>query len=168
MHCPFCRFEDTRVIDSRLARDGDQVRRRRECQRCSERFTTYEAAERSLPRVVKRDGRREPFDEEKLRKGLTLACEKRAVSTETIDSIISRISRKTLGSGKREVRSSGIGEWAMHELRLVDQVAYVRFASVYRSFDDVLAFKELIERVEQDLAPEMRKGQLSLIADELD
>lgn len=168
MHCPFCRFEDTRVIDSRLARDGDQVRRRRECQRCSERFTTYEAAERSLPRVVKRDGRREPFDEEKLRKGLTLACEKRAVSTETIDSIISRISRKTLGSGKREVRSSDIGEWAMHELRLVDQVAYVRFASVYRSFDDVLAFKELIERVEQDLAPEMRKGQLSLIADELD
>ncbi|MYB88647.1 MAG: transcriptional repressor NrdR [Proteobacteria bacterium] len=168
MHCPFCRFEDTRVIDSRLARDGDQVRRRRECLRCSERFTTYEAAERSLPRVVKRDGRREPFDEEKLRKGLTLACEKRAVSTETIDSIISRISRKTLGSGKREVRSSSIGEWAMQELRMVDQVAYVRFASVYRSFEDVRAFKELIERVEQDLAPEMRKGQLSLIADELD
>ncbi|MCY3803995.1 MAG: transcriptional regulator NrdR [Gammaproteobacteria bacterium] len=168
MHCPFCRFEDTRVIDSRLARDGDQVRRRRECQRCSERFTTYEAAERSLPRVVKRDGRREPFDEEKLRKGLTLACEKRAVSTETIDSIISRISRNTLGSGKREVRSSSIGEWAMQELRMVDQVAYVRFASVYRSFEDVRAFKELIERVEQDLAPEMRKGQLSLIADELD
>ena len=168
MHCPFCRFEDTRVIDSRLARDGDQVRRRRECLQCSERFTTYEAAERSLPRVVKRDGRREPFDEEKLRKGLTLACEKRAVSTETIDSIISRISRNTLGSGKREVRSSSIGEWAMHELRLVDQVAYVRFASVYRSFEDVRAFKELIERVEQDLAPEMRKGQLPLIADELD
>lgn len=168
MHCPFCRFEDTRVIDSRLAREGDQVRRRRECMRCGERFTTYEATERALPRVVKRDGRREPFDEEKLRKGLTLACEKRPVPTETIDLIINRISRKTLASGKREVRSSSIGEWAMHELRLVDQVAYVRFASVYRSFEDVLAFKELIERVEQDLAPEMRKGQLSLIADEPD
>lgn len=168
MHCPFCRFEDTRVIDSRLAREGDQVRRRRECLRCEERFTTYEATERTLPRVVKRDGRREPFDEEKLRKGLTLACEKRPVPTETIDLIINRISRKTLASGKREVRSSDIGEWAMHELRLVDQVAYVRFASVYRSFEDVRAFKDLIERVEKDLAPEMRKGQLSLIADELD
>lgn len=168
MHCPFCRFEDTKVIDSRLAREGDQVRRRRECLQCKERFTTYEAAERNLPRVVKRDGRREPFDEEKLRKGLTLACEKRPVATETLDSVINRISRKASGLGKREVRASNIGEWTMHELRMIDQVAYVRFASVYRSFEDVRAFKDLIERVENDLAPEMRKGQLSLIADESD
>lgn len=168
MHCPFCRFEDTKVIDSRLAREGDQVRRRRECLQCKERFTTYEAAERSLPRVVKRDGRREPFDEEKLRKGLTLACEKRPVATETLDSVINRVSRKAMGLGKREVRASNIGDWTMQELRAIDQVAYVRFASVYRSFEDVQAFKDLIERVEKDLAPEMRKGQLPLIIDEPD
>ncbi|MDE0250335.1 MAG: transcriptional regulator NrdR [Gammaproteobacteria bacterium] len=168
MHCPFCHFEDTKVIDSRLAREGDQVRRRRECLRCKERFTTYEAAERSLPRIVKRDGRREPFDEEKLRKGLTLACEKRPVATETLDSLISRIIRKALALGKREVRASSIGDWAMQELRAIDQVAYVRFASVYRSFEDVRAFKDLIERVEKDLDPEMRKGQLSLIIDDAD
>ncbi len=168
MYCPFCRFEDTKVIDSRLAREGDQVRRRRECLQCKERFTTYEAAERSLPRIVKRDGRREPFDEEKLRKGLILACEKRPVATETLDSVISRITRKALALGKREVNAGSIGDWAMQELRSIDQVAYVRFASVYRSFEDVRAFKDLIERVEQDLAPEMRKGQLPLMIGEPD
>ena len=168
MHCLFCHFEDTKVIDSRLAREGDQVRRRRECLQCKERFTTYEVAERSLPRIVKRDGRREPFDEEKLRKGLTLACEKRPVATETLDSLISRITRKALALGKREVRASSIGDWAMQELRAIDQVAYVRFASVYRSFEDVRAFKDLIERVEKDLDPEMRKGQLPLIIEDSD
>ena len=168
MHCLFCHFEDTKVIDSRLAREGDQIRRRRECLQCKERFTTYEVAERSLPRIVKRDGRREPFDEEKLRKGLTLACEKRPVATETLDSLISRITRKALALGKREVRASSIGDWAMQELRAIDQVAYVRFASVYRSFEDVRAFKDLIERVEKDLDPEMRKGQLPLIIEDSD
>ncbi len=168
MRCPFCHSEDTKVVDSRLASEGDQVRRRRECINCSERFTTYECAERNLPRVVKRDERREPFSEEKLRKGITLACEKRPVPTEKIDAIISRISHKSLGLGEREIPASLIGEWTMMELRALDQVAYVRFASVYRSFEDVQAFKEIIDRVENDLTPEMLESQLSLISDDFD
>ena len=168
MRCPFCRSEETKVVDSRLASEGDQVRRRRECLKCSERFTTYEYAERNLPRVVKRDGRREPFNEEKLRKGITLACEKRPIPTEKIDATINRISHKALGIGEREIPANLIGEWAMLELRSIDQVAYVRFASVYRSFEDVQAFKEIIDRVENDLTPEMLESQLSLISDDFD
>ena len=168
MRCPFCRSEDTKVVDSRLASEGDQVRRRRECLRCTERFTTYECAERNLPRVVKRDSRREPFNEQKLRIGITLACEKRPVATEIIDAAINRISHKALGIGEREISAEIIGEWAMQELRAVDQVAYVRFASVYRSFEDVQAFKDIIDRVEKDLTPEMLEIQLSLITDDFD
>ena len=168
MRCPFCRSEDTKVVDSRLTSEGDQVRRRRECLRCAERFTTYENAERNLPRIVKRDGRREPFNEEKLRKGVTLACEKRPIETEKIDATINRISHRALGAGEREIPTNRIGEWVMQELRVIDQVAYVRFASVYRSFEDVQEFKEIIDNVENDLPPEMLKNQLSLISDEFD
>ncbi len=168
MHCPFCRSEETKVIDSRLASEGYQVRRRRECLDCNERFTTFETAERSMPRVVKHDGRREPFNEEKLRKGIILACEKRPVATELIDASISLISRKALGVGEREISAKIIGEWVMQELRSLDQVAYVRFASVYMSFEDVQAFKDLIDRVENELTPEMLKSQLSLISDDID
>ena len=144
------------------------MRRRRECLDCNERFTTFEVAERNLPRVVKHDGRREPFNEDKLRKGITLACEKRPVSTEQIDIAISHISRKALGVGEREIPAKVIGEWVMQELRSLDQVAYVRFASVYMSFEDVQAFKDIIDRVENDLTPEMLKSQLSLIVEDSD
>ncbi len=168
MHCPFCKSEETKVIDSRLASEGYQVRRRRECLSCNERFTTFESAERNLPRVVKHDGRREPFNEEKLRKGIILACEKRPVPTEHIDASINLISRKALGVGEREIPAKVIGEWVMQELRSLDQVAYVRFASVYMSFEDVQAFKDIIDRVENDLTPEMLKNQLALIVDETD
>ena len=168
MRCPFCRSEDTKVVDSRLANEGFQVRRRRECLSCNERYTTYESAERNLPRVVKRDGRREPFNEEKLRKGVTLACEKRPVATDILDATINRIIHKATSIGEREISTQSIGEWTMSELREVDQVAYVRFASVYRSFEDVQAFKDIIDRVENDLSPEMLKSQLSLISDEFD
>ncbi|WP_026185998.1 transcriptional regulator NrdR [Thioalkalivibrio thiocyanodenitrificans] len=166
MRCPFCGAPDTRVIDSRLAGEGDQVRRRRECLSCSERFTTYENAELNMPRVVKRDGSREPFTEEKLKSGMLQALEKRAVSTDRVEEAVARIKRKLLGQGEREVSSRHIGEWVMEELRGLDQVAYIRFASVYLSFADVQAFREVIERLEKDLTPEMRKHQMPLLGDE--
>lgn len=166
MHCPFCGAPDTRVIDSRLAGEGDQVRRRRECTSCSERFTTYETAELAMPRVVKRDGSREPFAEEKLKSGMLHALEKRAVSTDRVEEAVARIKRKLLAQGEREVESRRIGEWVMEELRGLDQVAYIRFASVYLSFADVQAFREVIERLEKDLTPEMRKHQIPLLGEE--
>jgi transcriptional repressor NrdR len=166
MRCPFCGAPDTRVIDSRLAGEGDQVRRRRECTSCSERFTTYETAELAMPRVVKRDGSREPFSEDKLKSGMLHALEKRAVSTDRVEEAVARIKRKLLGQGEREVESRHIGEWVMEELRGLDQVAYIRFASVYLSFADVQAFREVIERLEKDLTPEMRKHQMPLLGDE--
>ena len=147
MHCPFCGTPDTRVIDSRLSAEGDKVRRRRECPGCNARFTTYELAELVIPPVVKRDNRREPFLEEKLRAGLLRALEKRPVSVERIEAAILRI--KNRASSERELSSQQIGEWVMDELRDLDQVAYVRFASVYRSFQDVNAFREEIERLQQ-------------------
>ena len=149
MHCPFCGTPDTRVVDSRLLAEGDKVRRRRECLRCNARFTTYEVAELLMPPVVKRDGRREPFQEEKLRTGLMRALEKRPVSAERIDDIILRVKNLIRASGERELSSQQIGEWVMSELRQVDPVAYVRFASVYRSFEDVNAFREEVERLQQ-------------------
>ncbi len=149
MHCPFCGTPDTRVVDSRLLAEGDKVRRRRECLRCNARFTTYEVAELLMPPVVKRDGRREPFQEEKLRTGLMRALEKRPVSAERIDDIILRVKNQIRASGERELSSQQIGEWVMIELRRVDPVAYVRFASVYRSFEDVNAFREEVERLQQ-------------------
>jgi transcriptional repressor NrdR len=150
MFCPFCRSEETKVIDSRLASEGYQVRRRRECLNCNERFTTFESAERNLPRVVKHDGRREPFNEEKLRKGIILACEKRPVATEHIDTAINLISRKALGVGEREIPAKIIGEWVMQELRTLDQVAYVRFASVYRHFEDINSFKDELNKLSDE------------------
>ncbi len=147
MHCPFCGTPDTRVIDSRLSAEGDKVRRRRECPGCNARFTTYELAELVIPLVVKRDNRREPFLEEKLRAGLLRALEKRPVSVERIEAAILRI--KNRASSERELSSQKIGEWVMDELRDLDQVAYIRFASVYRSFQDLNAFREEIERLQQ-------------------
>jgi transcriptional repressor NrdR len=166
MHCPFCRAQNTRVIDSRLSGDGDQIRRRRECLSCHERFTTYEEAELSLPRVVKQDGRREPFSEDKLRNGMLRALERRPVETDRMEAAIHRIKRRAMTTGEREVGSRQIGEWVMQELRSLDQVAYVRFASVYRSFEDVQAFRDLIERLERDLTPEMLKSQMPLLSEE--
>ena len=151
MHCPFCGTPDTRVIDSRLSAEGDKVRRRRECPGCNARFTTYELAELVIPLVVKRDNRREPFLEEKLRAGLLRALEKRPVSVERIEAAILRI--KNRASSERELSSQQIGEWVMDELRDLDQVAYVRFASVYRSFQDVNAFRDEIERLQQAIHP---------------
>lgn len=168
MRCPFCGSPETKVIDSRLAGEGDQVRRRRECLGCAERFTTYETAELSLPRVVKRDGSREPFNEDKLRAGMMRALERRPVETERVEDAVNRIKRRLLAAGEREVKSSRVGEWVMEALRGLDQVAYIRFASVYLSFEDVQAFRDLIERLEKDLTPEMRKSQMPLIADETD
>lgn len=149
MRCPFCQAQETRVIDSRLAGEGDQVRRRRECLQCAERFTTYESAELLMPQVVKRDGSREALDDRKLRTGLLRALEKRPVATEAIEAAISRILKRIRLTGEREVAARQIGEWVMGELRELDQVAYVRFASVYRSFQDVSAFREVIDGLEQ-------------------
>ena len=152
MHCPFCAEPDTRVIDSRLSTDGDQVRRRRECTSCNERFTTYETAELTLPRVVKQDGSRVPFNEDKLTAGMMRALEKRPVSTEQIDEAINRIKHNLLAAGEREVASSQIGDWVMEELLALDQVAYIRFASVYLDFGDINAFRVAIEKIEQNKA----------------
>ena len=149
MRCPFCQAQETRVIDSRLAGEGDQVRRRRECLQCAERFTTYESAELVMPRVVKRDGSREALNDRKLRTGLLRALEKRPVATEAVEAAISRILKRIRLAGEREVAARQIGEWVMAELRELDQVAYVRFASVYRSFQDVSAFREVIDGLEQ-------------------
>lgn len=148
MRCPFCHTHDTRVVDSRLAAEGDQVRRRRECVGCNERFTTYESAELVMPRVVKRDGTRVLFDDLRLRNGMLRALEKRPVATEAVDSALSKIRQRIQAFGDGEVPASQIGQWVMEELRELDQVAYVRFASVYRSFEDVSAFREVIEGLE--------------------
>ncbi len=147
MHCPFCNAPDTKVVDSRLATEGVQVRRRRECMQCGERYTTYESAELSLPRVIKSDGNRERFDENKIRRGLIKALEKRPVASESIDFVASQITKRLMSEGVREIPSHQLGEWVMDALRDLDQVAYVRFASVYRSFQDVNAFREEIEKL---------------------
>lgn len=152
MHCPFCGAADTKVIDSRLVADGDQVRRRRECTNteCGERFTTYESAELVMPRLIKSDGSREPFDEPKLRQGLQKALEKRPVSVEDVEAAIHRIKHALRATGEREVKSRILGEMVMAELKKLDQVAYVRFASVYRSFQDISEFRAEIDRLETD------------------
>jgi len=163
MRCPFCTDAETRVIDSRLVGEGDQIRRRRECTNCKERFTTYESAELNFPRIIKSDGRREPFKEEKLRGGILRAIEKRPVEMERVEVAVSNIMHKLRASGEREVKSRLVGDWVMEQLRGIDQVAYVRFASVYRSFEDVRAFLEEIERLEHELPPELKKSQLDLL-----
>ncbi len=166
MRCPFCGAADTKVIDSRLANEGDSVRRRRECLTCAERFTTFETAELIMPRVVKQNGIREPFDDQKLRRGIQRALEKRPVEIEEIDAAVNRILHRARGTGDREIPSRLIGEWVMDELREMDEVAYVRFASVYRSFQDVNAFREVIERLQNEPPAELRRNQLRLLDDE--
>lgn len=150
MHCPFCNAVDTKVIDSRLVAEGNQVRRRRECVTCEERFTTFETAELVMPRLVKSNGEREPFNEEKLRAGMEKALQKRPVSVEQIDEAVARINHSLRASGERELPSKVVGEKVMEELRKLDEVAYVRFASVYRSFKDLNEFREEIDRISQD------------------
>ncbi len=163
MRCPFCQAQDTRVVVSRLAREGEQVRRRRECARCAERFTTYETAELIMPQVVKRDGTRVPFADAKLRNGMLRALEKRPVATESMEAAVSRIRKRIQGRGGREIAASRIGDWVMEELRELDQVAYVRFASVYRSFEDVSAFREVIDGLENQPSAEARRRQIGLL-----
>ena len=167
MRCPFCEHTDTRVIDSRLQGEGDQIRRRRECQSCKVRFTTYETAELSLPRIVKGDGRREPFNDTKLRTGILKAREKRPVPIERVENSINQVKRRIREGGEREIEAVKIGQMVMDVLRDLDQVAYVRFASVYRSFEDLRAFLEEIERLENELPPSLREQQMELLqADE--
>lgn len=149
MYCPFCYANDTKVTDSRLIREGNQIRRRRECLICKERFTTYEIAELILPRIIKRDGRRDHFNEDKLRAGISRALEKRPISLEQIENAVNRIIHKSRVSGEREIPSKQLGEWVMEELHNLDQVAYVRFASVYRSFQDIKEFREEVSRLEK-------------------
>jgi len=153
MYCPFCTHPETKVIDSRLVADGEQIRRRREFISCGERFTTFESAELVMPRIIKQDGTREPFNEDKLRSGIHRALEKRPVSVEDVEAAIVRIKQKLRATGEREVPSRILGECVMAELRQLDQVAYVRFASVYRSFQDLDEFRAEIERISSPLSP---------------
>ena len=152
MNCPFCGHLEDKVVDSRESREGDAIRRRRQCLACERRFTTYERVEDSLPMVVKKDGRREPFERAKIVAGLKRACEKRPISVDTIEALVDRIERQLQEGGEREVTSRAIGETVMHELHELDGVAYVRFASVYRSFRDVREFMRELE----DLIAERR------------
>jgi transcriptional repressor NrdR len=149
MRCPVCSAQDTRVLDSRLVNEGDQVRRRRECNVCKERFTTFETAELTLPRIVKRDGNREPFEERKLRSGMLKALEKRPVDSDAIEAAINRIKKELMETGYREIPVQLLGEKVMKELSLLDHVAFVRFASVYRSFQDVSEFTDMIEGLQK-------------------
>ena len=151
MHCPFCGADDTKVIDSRLVADGDSVRRRRECQTCGERYTTFETAELVMPRVVKSNGSREPFNEQKLRNTLQKALEKRPVSIEEMDSALNRITHRLRATGERELPSREVGEAVMAELRTLDGIAYVRFASVYRDFQGISEFQAEIQKLNTEL-----------------
>lgn len=156
MKCPFCGDLDNRVIDSRLSKDGAVIRRRRECLECGRRFTTYERVEEVLPLVIKKDGRREPFDRMKILMGLKKACEKRPISITTLEKVVDKIEHKILESGEKEIPSSVVGEEIMRELYNLDHIAYVRFASVYRSFKDINQFmdelKDLLDRQKQEKA----------------
>jgi len=153
MLCPFCHTKDTRVIDSRDVSDGEEIRRRRECPNCGERFNTLESAQLKLPAVVKTDASREPFDEAKLRHGIGMATRKLAVGTEQIEAAVGHILKSLRVKGVREVESIAIGELVMEELKHLDPVAYVRFASVYRRFEDVQAFSETVQHLQQDATP---------------
>ena len=160
------RKQETKVIDSRLASEGAQVRRRRECLDCGERFTTFESAELVMPRIIKSNGAREPFDDDKLITGIMRALEKRPVESERVDAAISRLQHRLRASGEREIASRQVGEWVVNELRQLDQVAFVRFASVYRSFEDVNAFREEIERLEKEPTAEEKKDQIPLLPED--
>ena len=163
MHCPFCGAQDTKVYDSRLAPEGDQVRRRRECTSCSARFTTFEKAELQFPRVIKNDGARENFNENKVRSGIQRALEKRSVPADDIELALNHIRRKLMTVDDREIESRMIGEMVMDELEQIDHVAYVRFASVYRDFKDVGEFADEVERLRKVPTPELRDHQLDLL-----
>ena len=147
MRCPFCQSDDTKVLDTRLLDDGSQVRRRRECLACGERHSTRETVDLNLPRLIKSDQSRQSFNEEKLRSGLLKALEKRPVETAKIELAIQKIQRKLMAQNDREVLSSVVGEWVMEELHELDEVAYIRFASVYRQFQDIEAFKSEIDKL---------------------
>ncbi len=153
MKCPFCGHLEDKVVDSRSSKEGDAIRRRRECLKCEARFTTYERVEEVLPLVVKKDGRREPFDRQKILQGLLKACEKRPVGIVALEDVVSKIEKKLQESGEKEIASSVIGEEVMHALHKLDQVAYVRFASVYREFKDINEFMEEL----RELLKEERK-----------
>ena len=168
MHCPFCSFEDTKVIDSRLAGEGRQVRRRRECLSCGERFTTFETPELVMPYVTKRDDRREPFDVSKLRNGFLSALQKRPVQTEDIERSIEHIAHVLQTLGEREVSSRLIGDLVMEELRRLDEVGYVRFASIYRSFQDITEFQREIERLRSLPRSGADREQMSLLPEDED
>lgn len=168
MHCPFCNHEETKVIDSRLAGEGQQVRRRRECLECNERFTTFESAELVMPRVVKSDNRREPFDEQKMRASMHRALEKRPVSSDDFEKVIIRLVHKLQTLGEREIPSLMVGDLVMDELKNLDEVAYVRFASVYRRFQDITEFQEEIKRLKKTSISEISREQMSLLPDILD
>ena len=147
MKCPFCGNADTQVVETRVAEDGDFIRRRRQCASCEKRFTTYERPDLTFPAIVKKDGRRIDYERDKLRASMNLALRKRPVSTEQIDAAVERIEEKLLNLGAREISSNRIGELVMRELKKLDKVAYVRFASVYRSFEDIDEFKTLVDEV---------------------
>ncbi|WP_026333136.1 transcriptional regulator NrdR [Thioalkalivibrio sp. ALM2T] len=167
MRCPSCHDQDTRVVDSRVAGpEQEQIRRRRQCRACGARFTTFERAEFSLPRVVKRSGERVAFDEEKLRSGLRRALHKRPVKTDDVERVIDDIKRQLSAVTAPEVKSDRIGEMVLAALHVLDHVAYIRFASIYLSFASVQSFREAIERLEDDLSPEMRRSQMRLIDEE--
>ena len=150
MKCPFCSYEESKVIDSRLVADSSQIRRRRECNKCNERWTTFELADLLMPKIVKQDKSRVPFDEIKLKEGISRSLEKRPVSEEDFETLIEQIKRDIRGFGEREVSSRGIGETVMKHLRKIDEVAFVRFASVYRSFQDPLEFSEEVKKLSSD------------------
>ena len=168
MYCPFCAHEETKVIDSRLAGEGRQVRRRRQCLDCNERFTTFESAELVMPRLIKSDNSRQPFDESKLRNSMVRALEKRPVSSDDIEQAIGRLIHKLRTMGEREVPSRLIGDLVMEELRDLDEVAYVRFASVYRSFQDVTEFQDEIRRLQEISDESMAREQMSLLPELFD
>lgn len=163
MYCPFCSSEETKVIDSRLAGEGRQIRRRRQCLACNERFTTFESAELVMPRLVKNDETRQPFDENKLRSSMVRALEKRPVSSDELEQAIGRLIHRLRTMGEREVPSRLVGDLVMEELRALDEVAYVRFASVYRSFQDVTEFEEEIKRLQKISETAASREQMSLL-----
>ena len=163
MHCPFCSHEETKVIDSRLAADGRQIRRRRQCLDCKERFTTFESAELVMPRLIKNDNSRQPFDESKLRSSMTRALEKRPVPSDELEESVERLIHRLRTMGEREVPSRLVGDLVMEELRALDEIAYVRFASVYRRFQDVTEFEEEIRRLQRISETAASREQMSLL-----
>lgn len=163
MHCPYCSSLEDKVVDSRLSKEGEVIRRRRECLQCQQRYTTYERIEESLPMLIKKDGRREPFDRHKIFSGLTKACEKRPVSIDLLESIVTRIEKEIQERGVNEIKSRLVGEEVMRQLHRLDQVAYVRFASVYREFKDVNQFMLELKSLLDDSGQEAHSDSITKI-----